>query len=266
MGRPRKARSWRQCLADDFEVAYGPLPDPVATFGSELVTAPPTPVLSSSIAEPDPLFISRLQQSIECIADSSCPKCLQNPSRLDCPQDSSSDSDEPDAAPWSLQAYATRLFERASRNAIKSEEPATSKPRRPAKRLREQDSMARAPPRKRPRRDQNGPAKSEHDSMQERSILPARPERRTRRSTQRQHPHSPPQTSSPTPPASPVFAVWQAGSPPEHSTTQKTHPVSTPPSTESPTPPVDSPPYRPRLTRVRFRCASGPTEAEMPPG
>ncbi|KAH7230273.1 hypothetical protein B0J15DRAFT_473152 [Fusarium solani] len=107
MNVPRKSRSWRQSLADDFEEEYGLLPDPVATFGSELVTAPPTPVLSSSIAGPDPLFIIQLHELIERVG-------LRDQTHLELSQ-GSSDSDEPDAAPCSLQAYATRLFERASR-------------------------------------------------------------------------------------------------------------------------------------------------------
>ncbi|WAO91283.1 Hypothetical protein NCS54_00874800 [Fusarium falciforme] len=56
MNVPRKSRSWRQSLADDFEEEYGPLPDPVATFGSELVTAPPTP--ASRLASPVPIRCS----------------------------------------------------------------------------------------------------------------------------------------------------------------------------------------------------------------
>ncbi|KAH6982334.1 hypothetical protein BKA56DRAFT_656737 [Ilyonectria sp. MPI-CAGE-AT-0026] len=153
MGVPRKARSWRQCLADDYEEEYGPLPDPVATFGSELATAPPTPVLSSSIAEPDPLFINQLHDGIERIATSSSPTCLRTSSRV-WPHDSSSDSDEPDAAPWSLQAYAARLSERAL------ESPATDGEAIHSKSRRQQSDCANkiliTPSPKRTRCDSNG--------------------------------------------------------------------------------------------------------------
>ncbi|PNY29669.1 Uncharacterized protein TCAP_00413 [Tolypocladium capitatum] len=225
-----KQRSWRWCLADAFEEEYGPLADPVATFGSELVQAPSTPVMSSSMAGPDPMFISGIQLRLEGLEDPPSLKCLQKSHRaVSLSPLSSSDTDvDPDTAWSAFKAYAIMLLERAAQK----------------RKLREQDSMARAPPRKRRRSDQNGSAEPDHDATLK-STSPARPERGMRRSTWRQNLHGPPQTRSPAP---------------------LVGPVSTPSSTESQSPPVGSPPHKRQWRRIRFRRASGPAKTEMPPG
>ncbi|KAI9155686.1 hypothetical protein HJFPF1_08275 [Paramyrothecium foliicola] len=109
--------SWRKCLADGYEAEHGPLPDPVATSGSELVTAPPTPVLSSSIAGPDASFIEQLQSRLSLLRDSRLPESVAvkpepvtHESSSHLADLSSSDTDDGDDRPWSLKAYASFLF------------------------------------------------------------------------------------------------------------------------------------------------------------
>ncbi|KAJ3455992.1 hypothetical protein MRS44_017474 [Fusarium solani] len=198
-----------QSLADDFEEEYGLLPDPVATFGSELVTAPPTPVLSSSIAGPDPLFIIQLHELIERVG-------LRDQTHLELSQ-GSSDSDEPDAAPWSLQAYATRLFERASRKRDQDGGliDGMGDLRRPAKRQRERDAAATPTLGKRARHDQNG----ERILGRERAIYSARPKRRKSRSSRPQQLHSPVHTDSSTSPDGQISIMWSANTSADRPTT-----------------------------------------------
>ncbi|KAF5020212.1 hypothetical protein F66182_7777 [Fusarium sp. NRRL 66182] len=266
MSVPRKARSWRQCLADDYEEEYGPLPNPVATFGSELVTAPSTPVLSSSIAKPDPPFISQLHDSIERIRPLSSPKRLQHVSRSDWRQDfSSSDSDEPDAAPWSLHAYAARLFDKASRKHALDGERMDGKPkaRYTAKRPREQESMSTPPPNKLLRCDNNGQARAKQGLDRQRANYPPRSKICTHQSIRRQQLHSPPQTSSPTPPDNPDLTARQANVSTDRTTVLV---VETSSSAESSTPPTRRRKHDLQQIRPHAPAASGPLESEMPPG
>lgn len=173
--------------------AVQPLPDPVATFGAELVTAPSTPVLSSSMADPDPLFISKLHERIENIASLSPSRRLRRPILFDLSPLSSSDSDEPDVAPWSLRDYAAKLFERAARKQNQDGGPidGTADLRRPAKRQREQDATATATSNKRARHKKNG----EQILERERAIDPVNSKRRRKtRLSRPQQLHSPAQT------------------------------------------------------------------------
>ncbi|KAK4072821.1 hypothetical protein Purlil1_13243 [Purpureocillium lilacinum] len=64
-----RARTWRQSLADHLEKEHGPLPDLVATLGSNLITASPTPTVSSSIAGPDQDFVCKLHRKLTAAAE-----------------------------------------------------------------------------------------------------------------------------------------------------------------------------------------------------
>ncbi|CVL07269.1 uncharacterized protein FMAN_15362 [Fusarium mangiferae] len=73
----QRKRGWRQCLADSYEKKYGPLDDPVPTFGAKLVTFPSTPTLPMCFATPDPDFLEQLDRLLHAIEPNPVPKCLQ---------------------------------------------------------------------------------------------------------------------------------------------------------------------------------------------
>ncbi|KAG9494761.1 hypothetical protein J7337_013900 [Fusarium musae] len=75
----QRKRGWRQCLADSYEKQYGPLDDPVPTFGAKLVTFPSTPTLPMCFATPDPDFLQELDRRLCAIEPDPVPKCLQPP-------------------------------------------------------------------------------------------------------------------------------------------------------------------------------------------
>ncbi|KAF5023172.1 hypothetical protein F66182_4769 [Fusarium sp. NRRL 66182] len=170
-------RSWRQCLADNYEKHHGvsapitrdeasvfiaqPRDDPLPTFGAKFVTAPPTPVISSDLVGPDPRFIEELERCLGLIGSDSDP-------RDQCDLFSESDSDGEDVAPWSSRDYAVRLFKRSGMD------------------LRE-DSKKDAQPHKRPRRET---ADCSRATINRRS-------KQTRHSHKPQDSFSPPQTPSP---------------------------------------------------------------------
>ncbi|QPC70476.1 hypothetical protein HYE68_001228 [Fusarium pseudograminearum] len=123
MPSPTIARTWRKCLADLYEQDCGvcfafiripfeanksllqPLPDPVPTFGADLITAPSTPVLSASMAKPDPDFLKKLDQGITVALATLSP---------DYDSDFDSSSDDEDCAPWSPRAHAAWCFKMAA--------------------------------------------------------------------------------------------------------------------------------------------------------
>ncbi|PHH89072.1 hypothetical protein CDD83_6695 [Cordyceps sp. RAO-2017] len=260
MRPPGKVRSWRQSLADDYEEEYGPLPDPIPSFGAELVTAPSTPVLSSSIAGPDALFVSQLQQGLGCLEDPPRLKCLHRPAASwDGLQFSSSDTDDPDVAPWSLQEYAAKLFARASRKAAMGGERMRSRAMHQAKQVRDEESSTkRASLRKRRRCDQD-----DSTVPDKRLKVPVTPNAGMHRTMLRRSLRDRDKMS----PVGPDFAAWETPSPPDQSTTQSTCPLSTPPSSiESQSPPVDSPVSRLRSTRVHFHRSARPARGLASPG
>ncbi|KAF5020275.1 hypothetical protein F66182_7709 [Fusarium sp. NRRL 66182] len=184
-----KIRSWRKCLADIYEKENGPLQDPVPTFGAALVTAPPSPVLSSSIAGPDPVFLEQLHHSISAIGPCSYPKCLRMSHPVYDPEDSESDSDEGDAAPWSSHSYTSRLLKKASMNLHGG--GLRRRKRKCALEEDDQESELDAQYRKRSSRI----AKLKSASISSQSPV-SRPRQQARRSEQQQSTYSPPPNSA----------------------------------------------------------------------
>ncbi|KAF9766551.1 hypothetical protein IL306_001027, partial [Fusarium sp. DS 682] len=121
----QRKRSWRQRLADGYEKQYGPLDDPVPTFGAKLVTAPYTPALPFDIAGPDTEFLERLDQRLHAIAPNPVPRCLQGLRFLDPEEEqdadpiimscSDNDTDDEDSQipRESLRDFAIRMFAKA---------------------------------------------------------------------------------------------------------------------------------------------------------
>ncbi|KAG7408826.1 hypothetical protein Forpe1208_v012517 [Fusarium oxysporum f. sp. rapae] len=95
MSPGQRKRGWRQCLADSYEKQYGPLDDPVPTFGAKLVTFPSTPTLPMCLAGPDPDFLEQLDRLLCAIGPNSVPKCLQR-LRFSEPLDEESSDDDTD--------------------------------------------------------------------------------------------------------------------------------------------------------------------------
>ncbi|KAH7142304.1 hypothetical protein DER46DRAFT_518017 [Fusarium sp. MPI-SDFR-AT-0072] len=195
-----KQRSWRQCMAETCEKQYGPLDDPVPTFGAklELVTAPSTPALPSDLAGPDIQFLEQLDRSLRIIGFDPIPKCLQGLRFVDPEGEdeegkvifSETDSDEEEFTPWSSRDYAIKLFKKAGIDieAIAAERRAKRQKRKREAEEDEQDSIQDAQPCKRPRRK----------IAQSSETTTARPKRQIRPSQKQQASYSPPQTPSPT--------------------------------------------------------------------
>ncbi|KAK1762435.1 hypothetical protein QBC33DRAFT_282571 [Phialemonium atrogriseum] len=57
-------KSWLQLIAEAYEKEHGPLPDPVSTAGSFLVTAPKTPVASYDMVGFDDEFVAILEEKL----------------------------------------------------------------------------------------------------------------------------------------------------------------------------------------------------------
>ncbi|UZP38316.1 hypothetical protein NXS19_006132 [Fusarium pseudograminearum] len=179
MSSPTIARTWRKRLADLYEQDCGPLPDPVPTFGADLITAPSTPVLSASMAKPDPDFLKKLDQGITVALATLSP---------DYDNDFNSSSDDEDCAPWSPRAHAALFFEMA---------PAPMVTRKDQKRKcsdgrKDKHSLQDTQPHKRARRI----AKMGKTSF-------SQPKQLSRSAKEHHSPYSPPQTPSPTTQASP---------------------------------------------------------------
>nr|CEG03383.1 unnamed protein product [Fusarium acuminatum CS5907] len=202
MSSPAIARTWRKRLADLYEQECGvclafikipfeanksllqPLPDPVPTFGAELITAPSTPVLSASMAGPDLDFLEKLDQSINVAFATPIP---------DYQNDSESSSDDEDCAPWSPRAHAAWFLKMA---------PAPTVTRKDQKRKRSdrgegQHSDQDTQPHKRSRRI----AKLITISTKSKSSF-SQSKRQTRSAKEHHSLYSPPQTPSPTAQAS----------------------------------------------------------------
>ncbi|KAL5592678.1 hypothetical protein FOBRF1_013704 [Fusarium oxysporum] len=122
----QRNRGWRQRLADGYEKQYGPLDDPVPTFGTKLVTAPYTPALPFDIAGPDTEFLERLDQRLRVIGPDPVPKCLQGLRFFDPDEeeedaepiifsdtDSESDDEDSQIPRESLRDFAIRMFAKA---------------------------------------------------------------------------------------------------------------------------------------------------------
>ncbi|EXK78382.1 hypothetical protein FOQG_16947 [Fusarium oxysporum f. sp. raphani 54005] len=145
MSSGQRKRGWRQCLADSYEKQYGPLDDPVPTFGAKLVTFPSTPTLPMCFATPDPDFLEELDQRLHAIESKPVPKCLQ-PLRFDeepvvelsCSDNDTDDEGSESFRNWMREA-AVRVYAKAGIDIVAVEA------KRKARRLaREQRREARA--------------------------------------------------------------------------------------------------------------------------
>ncbi|RBQ80335.1 hypothetical protein FVER14953_20855 [Fusarium verticillioides] len=113
MSSGQRKRGWRQCLADSYEKQYGPLDDPVPTFGAKLVTFPSTPTLPMCFATPDPDFLEELDRRLCAIEAKPVPKCLQ-PLHFDEPvvELSCSDNDTDDEGSESMRELVREVYVR----------------------------------------------------------------------------------------------------------------------------------------------------------
>ncbi|KAG8670721.1 hypothetical protein FPOAC1_003956 [Fusarium poae] len=220
MSSPAIARTWRKLLADLHERESGPLPDPVPTFGADLITAPSTPVLSASIAGPDLDFLEKLDQSINVAFATPIPD-YQNDSE----SYSESSSDDEDCAPWPSQAHAAWFLKMAPAPRITRKD---QKRKLPDKR-EDEHSMQDTQPHKRPRRT----AKRITISMESKTSFSQ--SKQQTRSAKEHHPlYSPPQTPSPTAQTSPKDRINSAQS-------RKSLASQPRPSMQQPTPEADKP-------------------------
>ncbi|KAF5020093.1 hypothetical protein F66182_7881 [Fusarium sp. NRRL 66182] len=238
--RDRKC-TWRQTLADSFEKEHGPLPDPVATNGAGLITAPSTPVLSSCVAGSDPAFIWQLEQISILLQHSSQPTCLKRspPNAYDPFFDSSSESDQEDEE--TVQEWAARLLKMSARKTVSSK-----RMYRKQKPLLEQIEPVRPKRKCLPEQAQQvsiqdvpackvakmGDTLAHHQEMSMNW-----PKRHIRHLRQQQNWYSsPPRTPSPTSQASPDVADEQTKSSPPC----RSKPAKTRQSTQQPTPEADN--------------------------
>ncbi|EXA28970.1 hypothetical protein FOVG_19460 [Fusarium oxysporum f. sp. pisi HDV247] len=152
MSSGQRKRGWRQCLADSYEKQYGPLDDPVPTFGAKLVTFPSTPTLPMCFTGPDPEFLERLDRRLYAIENDPVPKCLQGLRFVD-PEDeesaavpismscSDNDTDEEHRSPLQrmIREVTVRTYAKAGIDII-----AVEANRRTRRRAREERRKARA--------------------------------------------------------------------------------------------------------------------------
>ncbi|KAF9783590.1 hypothetical protein IL306_009161 [Fusarium sp. DS 682] len=232
----QRKRGWRQCLADSYEKQYGPLDDPVPTFGAKLVTFPSTPTLPMCFAGPDPEFLEQLDQSLYAIAPNPVPKCLQGlrffdpeyeepdpaPISMSC-SDNDTDDEPNERLRESMREVTVRMFAKAGIDLI-----AVEAERRTRKRAREERRKARAAKlnntkstlpsshnadvdteadaagyqteNQKRKRQTDDEQDSTYDAQPPRKVAKpiARPKRRIRPSFKPQASYSPPQTPSPT--------------------------------------------------------------------
>ncbi|KAG5745411.1 hypothetical protein H9Q69_011670 [Fusarium xylarioides] len=267
----QRKRGWRQCLADSYEKQYGPLEDPVPTFGAKLVTFPSTPTLPMCFAGPDPDFLEELDRRLYAIEPNPVPKCLQGlrfyePAvEMSC-SDNDTDDEGSESLRDSMREAIIRVYAKAGIDYV-----AVEAKRQARRHAREERRKARAaesnstksalpsshdhaiePPSNATEADTAGHQKrkrqieDEEDQPRRKLAKPSdttspRPKRRTRPSFEPQASYSPPQTPSPT---EREHAQGQAGSP------------SSPESlvAQQPTPEVDS--YL-KLRRVQESTTAG---------
>ncbi|CVL12582.1 uncharacterized protein FPRN_15124 [Fusarium proliferatum] len=232
----QRKRGWRQCLADSYEKKYGPLDDPVPTFGAKLVTFPSTPTLPMCFATPDPDFLEELDRLLRAIEPNPVPKCLQRLHFSDpVVEMSCSDNDTDDEPSESIQKlmrevrvrmYAKigidiiavearrqeRRERRARRRQAREENPEASAARsdntkpalhdhaiKPSGNTTEADAaLHQVKNQKRKRQTEDEQDQPQRKVAKASDTTTARPRRRTRPSFKSQASYSPPQTPSPT--------------------------------------------------------------------
>ncbi|KAF4946048.1 hypothetical protein FGADI_11485 [Fusarium gaditjirri] len=247
MSPGQRKRGWRQCLADSYEKQYGPLDDPVPTFGAKLVTFPSTPTLPMCFAGPDPDFLEQLDRLLCAIEPNPVPKCLER-LRFSEPLDdeSSSDDDTDDEHKQrfrdSMREVTVRMYARAGIDIVAVEakrrerrerrrhageerlEPRAAKSNntksalhhhatKPSSNTTEADAAVHHDKIQKRKRQ----AEDEEDQTRRKVAKPsdtttARPKRRTHLSFKPQASYSPPKTPSPSP-TEIEYVQGQAGSP-----------------------------------------------------
>ncbi|GKU10714.1 hypothetical protein FLAG1_11577 [Fusarium langsethiae] len=244
MSPGQRKRGWRQCLADSYEKQYGPLDDPVPTFGAKLVTFPSTPTLPMCLAGPDPDFLEQLDRLLCAIESNPVPKCLERLRFSELLDDESSSDDDTDDEHQqrfrdSMREATVRMYARAgidivaveakrrarrlareerrearaaesnsTKSALPSSHDYAIKPSSNATEADAAGCQAKNQKRKRQTED-------EEDEPRRKVARPSdttspRPKRRIRPSFKPQSSYSPPQTPSPT---EREHAQGQAGSP-----------------------------------------------------
>ncbi|CZR49567.1 uncharacterized protein FPRO_15926 [Fusarium proliferatum ET1] len=232
----QRKRGWRQCLADSYEKNYGPLDDPVPTFGAKLVTFPSTPTLPMCFATPDPDFLEQLDRLLHAIEPNPVPKCLQrSPFYESAVEMSCSDNDTDDEVSEgmreSIRQVRVRMYakigidiiavearrqerreRRAQRRQARAENPEASaaesnstKPAlhdhaiTPSSNTTEADAaLHQAKNQKRKRQTEDEQDQPQRKVAKPSDTTTARPKRRIRPSFKPQASYSPPQTPSPT--------------------------------------------------------------------
>ncbi|KAF5700468.1 hypothetical protein FMUND_14326 [Fusarium mundagurra] len=240
----QRKRGWRQCLADSYEKQYGPLDDPVPTFGAKLVTFPSTPTLPMCFAGPDPDFLEQLDQRLYAIEPNPVPKCLQDwhfyePAvEMSC-SDNDTDDEGSESLRDSMREARVRMYARAGidilaveakrqarrhareerrearaagSNSTKSALPSShDRAIKPSSNATEGDvAVNQIKNQKRKRRTEDEEDHPHRKVAKPSDTTSARPKRRTRSSLKPQASYSPPQTPSPT---EREHAQGQAGSP-----------------------------------------------------
>ncbi|KAG4259287.1 hypothetical protein FPRO03_12963 [Fusarium proliferatum] len=231
----QRKRGWRQCLADSYEKNYGPLDDPVPTFGAKLVTFPSTPTLPMCFATPDPDFLEQLDRLLHAIEPNPVPKCLQrSPFYESAVEMSCSDNDTDDEVSEgmreSMRQVRVRMYakigidiiavearrqerreRRAQRRQARAENPEASAARsnntkpalhdhaiKPSTNATEADAVEhQAKNQKRKRQTEDEQDQPQRKVAKPSDITTARSKRRIRPTFKPQASYSPPQTPSP---------------------------------------------------------------------
>ncbi|KAF5572677.1 hypothetical protein FPCIR_14207 [Fusarium pseudocircinatum] len=233
MSPGQRKRGWRQCLADSYEKQYGPLDDPVPTFGAKLVTFPSTPTLLMCFATPDPDFLEELDRRLCAIEPNPVPKCLQGLRFYEEPavEMSCSDNDTDDEGSESMREFVrevrVRMYAKAGIDIVaveaKRQARRLAREERRKARAAESNGTKSAPPpthdhatkpssnateadtdgyeakhQKRKRQTEDEEDQPRCKVAKPSDTTSARPKRRTRPLFKPQSSYSPPQTPSPT--------------------------------------------------------------------
>ncbi|RBR15760.1 hypothetical protein FVER53590_25938 [Fusarium verticillioides] len=227
----QRKRGWRQCLADSYEKNYGPLDDPVPTFGAKLVTFPSTPTLPMCFATPDPDFLQELDRRLCAIEPDPVPKCLQPPLidepvvELSC-SDNDTDDEGCEIMLESMRQVRIRMYARAGidivavdakrqarrlareeRRKARAAEPNGTKSAlppshdhatKPSSTTEADNAEYQAKHQKRKRQTEDGEDEPHHKIARPSDTTSPRQKRRIRASFKPQASYSPPQTPSPT--------------------------------------------------------------------
>ncbi|KAF4445475.1 hypothetical protein F53441_10791 [Fusarium austroafricanum] len=200
----QRKRGWRQCLADSYEKQYGPLDDPVLTFGAKLVTFPSTPTLPRWTRHRCLQDLRFFDPEVEQDADPIIMSCSDN----------DTDDEDSQIPRESLRDFAIRMFAKAGIDIIaarRKEASAANSNNNPFENAHEDteaeaeavERQAKHQKRKRQTQDKQD---STQDAQPRRKIAKpsdtttttARPKRQIRSSFKPQPSYSPPQTPSPT--------------------------------------------------------------------